>query len=185
MEKLKTPHPLATAVAQIFRAALSFAESAAIIGRDVVHAAAGVIAERTAKPGFERDWALDFGAEGGGVLAGKKGEIKKIRVYPEVDVFKGEKLMAIDTFEQPGCGTLIRQVMIGQRPQFPKFAGTLTLFFSQNALGNGLRWGDCLLGESIEMTVEFLQDCEFQCAVFGKVRGGARYGEVPELKAVL
>lgn len=109
-----------------------------------------------------RGWQISFGPR-----KGKKGEVITIEA-PAHCLFRGEKMMACDDYERVGCGTRIRSIMIGMRSQMPPGGGgTLTVFFAQNALGNGIQWKIAKPWETISMEVEFLQDCEFNCTVFG------------------
>lgn len=110
-----------------------------------------------------RDWDLSFGP-----VSGAAGTSTVITVQPQC-LFRGEKLMATDTASPAGTGTRITQVMIGQRLQRPATGGgTLTQFFSQQALGNGIRWDTCQQALSISVTVSFVSACTFDMVVFGK-----------------
>lgn len=100
-------------------------------------------------------------------VKGKKGQCKTVNVSPGC-LFRGEKLMATDTAAEPGTGTRITAVLVGQRTQRPIGGGTLTLFFGTQALGNGLDWDLCQPNESISITVEFLRDCTWTANVFGR-----------------
>ena len=109
-----------------------------------------------------RDWQIDFG-----LVSGKKGEIKNIKINPQLP-FKGEKMMATDSF-QNGMGTRICSVFVGPKSQRPANAGsTPTKFFANNAFGNGFVWDLCKVGQEICIGVEFLEDCDWDATVFGK-----------------
>lgn len=113
-----------------------------------------------------RDWCCTFGP-----IQGKKGETLTIRVEPRV-FFRGEKIMATDSGEKtPGYNTRIKDVRVGgrsQRPQWAAESGTLTYFFANGSLGNGIRWDDCAPWEVIEMDVYFVVDGTFDSTVFGE-----------------
>jgi hypothetical protein len=91
-----------------------------------------------------------------------------ITVNPQV-LFRGEKVMATDSHTTPGLGTRISAIFVGQKSQRPANAGsTLTAFFANNALGNGIKWDTCEKALSISLTVNFVAACTFDCTVFGK-----------------
>jgi len=110
-----------------------------------------------------RDWDLSFGP-----VSGSAGTTTIITVAPQC-LFRGEKVMATDTASPAGTGTRITQVLIGQRLQRPASGGgSLTLFFSNGALGNGIKWDTCQQALSISVTVSFVAACTFDMTVFGK-----------------
>lgn len=110
-----------------------------------------------------RDWDLSFGP-----VSGAAGTTTVIVVQPQC-LFRGEKLMANDTASPAGTGTRITQVLIGQRLQRPATGGgTLSLFFANGTLGNGVKWDTCQQALSISMTVSFVSACTFDAVVFGK-----------------
>ncbi len=110
-----------------------------------------------------RDWDLSFGP-----VSGAAGTTTVITVQPQC-LFRGEKVMATDSGSPAGTGTRITQVLIGQRLQRPATGGgSLTLFFSNGALGNGIRWDTCQQALSIAVTVSYIQACTFDMTVFGK-----------------
>lgn len=110
-----------------------------------------------------RDWQIDFGP-----VSGAAGTTTTLTNNPQC-LFRGEKVMATDTATTAGMGTLIQTILIGQRLQRPTGAGgTLTLFFSQQALGNGIRWDTCKEALTIAVTVSFIQAVTFFMTVFGK-----------------
>jgi hypothetical protein len=77
--------------------------------------------------------------------------------------------MATDTFSTPGRGTAIIQAAIGQKVQRPGSAGqgSLTEFFSQTALADGIHFDTSHEWESIALTVRFIQECTFHAMLFG------------------
>ena len=110
-----------------------------------------------------RDWDLSFGP-----VSGAAGTTTVITVAPQC-LFRGEKVMATDTASPAGTGTRITQVLIGQRLQRPATGGgSLTLFFSNGALGNGIKWDTCQQALAIAVTVSFVSACTFDMTVFGK-----------------
>ena len=110
-----------------------------------------------------RDWDLSFGP-----VSGAAGTTTIITVAPQC-LFRGEKVMATDSGSPAGYGTRITQVLIGQRLQRPATGGgSLTAFFAQTALGNGIKWDTCQQALSIAITVSFIQACTFDATVFGK-----------------
>jgi hypothetical protein len=109
-----------------------------------------------------RDWQMDFDLEG------QAGETKTISI-PSQCYFRGEKMLATDDSAKPGMGTRIVRVLIGNKLQMPiGSGGTLTMFFANNALGNGMKWDTCPPGLSVSIAVEFLQSCKWTATVFGK-----------------
>ena len=110
-----------------------------------------------------RDWQIDFGPAFG--LAGSQCTVTRI---PQTH-FRGEKVMATDTGSTSGYGTSVSQIFVGQEAQRPSNEGsTLTAFFAQNALGNGIRWDTCQRALTIALTINFAESCTFYCTVWGK-----------------
>jgi len=110
-----------------------------------------------------RDWDINFGP-----VSGAAGTTTVLTVYPQC-LFRGEKIMAIDSAEKRGFGTRITQVLIGLRLQRPATAGgSLTAFFAPGALGNGTKWDPCKAYACIKLTVSFVETCTFDATVFGR-----------------
>jgi hypothetical protein len=110
-----------------------------------------------------RDWQIDFGP-----VFGLAGTSTTVIINPQV-LFRGEKVMATDTGVTPGLGTRISAIFVGQKSQRPANAGsTLTAFFANNSLGNGIKWDTCEKALSISVTVLFVESCTFDMTVFGK-----------------
>jgi hypothetical protein len=115
-----------------------------------------------------RDWQIDFGP-----VFGEANTTTTITQNPQV-LFRGEKVMATDSGNfagtgNPGTGTRIQAIFVGQKSQRPANAGsTLTSFFANNALGNGIKWDTCEKALSISITVQFVNACTFDMTVFGK-----------------
>lgn len=110
-----------------------------------------------------RDWQIDFGP-----VCQAASTTTTISQNPQC-LFRAEKVMATDTATTAGTGTRIQQIFVGNRLQRPANAGaTLTLFFANNALGNGVRWDTCEKALSIAITVSFISACTFDMTVFGK-----------------
>lgn len=110
-----------------------------------------------------RDWQVDFGP-----VSGAAGTTTVVIQNPQC-LFRGEKIMATDSGTTAGLGTRIGAIFVGQKSQRPANAGsTLTAFFAQNSLGNGIKWDTCEKALSISITVSFVQACTFDMTVFGK-----------------
>jgi hypothetical protein len=110
-----------------------------------------------------RDWQIDFGP-----VSGAAGTTTTVIVNPQC-LFRGEKVMATDSATTPGLGTRIQSIFVGQKSQRPANQGaTLTAFFANNSLGNGIKWDTCEKALSISLTISFVQTCTFDCTVFGK-----------------
>lgn len=110
-----------------------------------------------------RDWQIDFGP-----VSGAAGSTTTLTISPQC-LFRGEKVMATDSATTPGTGTRISTILIGQKLQRPAGSGaTLTAFFANNALGNGIKWDTCEKALSIAVTVSFVAACTFDMTVFGK-----------------
>jgi hypothetical protein len=110
-----------------------------------------------------RDWQIDFGP-----VSGAAGTTTTITIAPQC-LFRGEKVMATDSYTSAGYGTRISTILIGQKLQRPAGSGsTLTAFFANNSLGNGIKWDTCEKALSISVTVSFVQSCTFDMTVFGK-----------------
>lgn len=110
-----------------------------------------------------RDWQIDFGP-----VFATSGTTTTVTVNPQV-LFRGEKVMATDSSTTPGFGTRISAIFVGQELQRPANSGsTLTAFFANNALGNGIKWDTCEKALSIAVTVIFSATCTWDMTVFGK-----------------
>jgi len=110
-----------------------------------------------------RDWQIDFGP-----VSGAAGTSTTLIVAPQC-LFRGEKVMATDSSTTPGLGTRVAAIFVGQKSQRPANAGaTLTAFFANNSLGNGVKWDTCEKALSISLTISFISACTFDCTVFGK-----------------
>jgi hypothetical protein len=109
-----------------------------------------------------RDWQLDFGPTCSGANTSTT-----ITVAPQC-LFRGEKVMATDTGSPVGTATRIQTILIGNRLQRPASTSTLTTFFSNGALGNGIKWDTCERALSIAITVSYTSACTFDMTVFGK-----------------
>lgn len=110
-----------------------------------------------------RDWDVPLGP-----VSGAAGTTTTISFQPQA-YFRVEKLMATDTAATPGMGTAITQILVGQRLQRPATGGgTLSIFYSNASLGNGLRWDTCQPAFSIALTISFVSACTFYGNLFGK-----------------
>ena len=110
-----------------------------------------------------RDWQIDFGP-----VSGTVGQITTV-VQPPQCLFRAEKVMATDTSTNAGYGTAITSIFVGQKNQRPANSGaTLTAFFANNSLGNGIKWDTCKEALSISIGVSFIAQCTFYMTVFGK-----------------
>ena len=85
-----------------------------------------------------RDYNIDFGP-----VSGSTGTTTVITVRPQI-YFRAEKVMATDDggSKAAGYNTRITQILVGAKSQRPVNAGsgTLTYFFANGALGNGVKW---------------------------------------------
>lgn len=110
-----------------------------------------------------RDWDVPLGP-----VSGAAGTTTTISFQPQA-YFRVEKLMATDTNSTPGMGTAITQILVGQRLQRPATGGgTLSIFYSNQSLGNGLRWDTCQPAFAIALTISFVAACTFYGNLFGK-----------------
>lgn len=110
-----------------------------------------------------RDWDVPLGP-----VSGAAGTQTTISFQPQA-YFRVEKLMATDTATPPGTGTAIVQIAIGQRVQRPGSTaqGTLTQFFAETALANGIKLDTAHPYEAIAITVRFIQSCSFSMVLSG------------------
>ena len=114
-------------------------------------------------PTTVRDWQIDFGP-----ITGLRGDEFPIVSMPRC-VFRGEKIMMTDTYEQPGYGTEIVSFHVGQKPQLPVTGYPyLSAAFAPNSLGRGVKLDTCEGGMQIRVVVRFLQDCTWDCSILGK-----------------
>jgi hypothetical protein len=118
-----------------------------------------------------QDWQIDFGP-----VSGASGTITTLTVQPQC-IFRCEKIMATDDYGNylaspnpnfNGRGTRIGSILIGQRNQRPATTFTLSNFFAQNSLGNGIKLNTCKEALSIAVQVSFIQTCTFDMTMFGK-----------------
>jgi len=111
-----------------------------------------------------RDWQVDFGP-----VWGPAGAVTTISI-PQQVLFRCDKIIATDSFDSPGYGTRIMQVLVGQKVQRPAGGNgaTLTAFFAASAFGNGVHWDTCQRALEIAVTVSFVQTCTFDMTCFGK-----------------
>lgn len=118
-----------------------------------------------AAPKKKKQRSLDFSF---GYVWGTAGFVTTITVRPQC-VFRVEKMMLTDNSSNPGFGTSIVQVTVGQKIQRPGTAGrgTLSTFFSQNALADGIKLDTAHEWEDIALTVSFIQECTFYANLFG------------------
>ena len=105
----------------------AFVNQAAMRGRPLV---------RRQQVDKARDWDFPLGP-----ISGSAATTSTITIRPQT-LFRVEKIMATDVGPlAAGFNTSVTQVIIGNKLQRPSTSGgTLTLFFSQNALGNGVKW---------------------------------------------
>ncbi len=158
--------------------------SPSLVGRDQAFEILGELMEKSApfkayaekraaasrpmltKTGYQkaRDWNIDFGP-----VFGAAGTTTTITVAPQC-LFRGEKVMATDWGpNSAGYNTRVQTIFIGQKLQRPAAGtATLTYFFANGALGNGIKWDTCDKALSISMTIQFITAATFECTVFGK-----------------
>ena len=111
-----------------------------------------------------RDWDFPLGP-----ISGSSATTSTITIRPQT-LFRVEKIMATDVGPlAAGFNTSVTQVIIGNKLQRPSTSGgTLTLFFSQNALGNGVKWDTCQPALDIAFTVSFITQSTFYGTLWGK-----------------
>lgn len=110
-----------------------------------------------------RDWQIDSGQ-----VFGPAGGETVITLRPQTR-FRCEKIMATDDSSNPGTGTRILSVTVGNKPQRvgPLGNGMLTQFFSQNALANGVTFDTANSWTVIQVRVRFTLQCNFELTLFG------------------
>ena len=112
-----------------------------------------------------RDWYVTFGP-----VSGTASTITTVTKSPQVH-FRGEKVMATDDggSKSAGYNTRVGVIQIGQQNQSPVGSdSTLTYFFANGSLGNGVKWDTCEKALSISVTVSFVTTSTFEMTVFGK-----------------
>ena len=111
-----------------------------------------------------RDWDFPLGP-----VSGSSGTTTTITINPQT-LFRVEKIMATDTGPQTaGYNTSVTQVIIGNKLQRPATGnGSLTLFFANNALGNGVKWDTCQPALNIAFTISFITTSTFYGVLWGK-----------------
>lgn len=146
-----------------------FEEEAEIIGENLAATVAfkNMIAQRaaasqpvlTSVPKRPRLMQFDFST---GQVFGPAGGQTVITIRPQCK-FRIEKVMATDTATPAGTGTSIIQIAIGQKIQKANATGngSLTMFFAQNAIANGVELDTAQPWEDIAITVSFNQSCTF------------------------
>lgn len=118
------------------------------------------------------DYTVDFGSESGNY--GTAGSTTTLTFIPQRH-FQALKSMATDTYTlggagfQAGYGTSITQIFIGADSQkVANSGGTLTAFYANSALGNGIKYRTCKAGLTMSVSVRYLQDCTFFFSMFGR-----------------
>lgn len=112
-----------------------------------------------------RDWYVTFGPVSAAAAA-----TTTVTKSPQVH-FRGEKVMATDDggSKAAGYNTRVGVIQIGQQNQSPVGSdSTLTYFFANGSLGNGVKWDTCEKALSISVTVSFVTTSTFEMTVFGK-----------------
>lgn len=113
-----------------------------------------------------RDWQIPMGP-----VYGEADAITTLTVEPDV-IFRVDKLLATDTAEPAGTGTLIGNMLVGSRMQRPPVMTSAdyktTTLFSINSLGRGIKWDTAQPGVQISVTVSFIESCTFDLILFGK-----------------
>lgn len=109
-----------------------------------------------------REWSMDFGP-----AWAPAGEQIVLSVQPQC-IFRGEKIVATDTGSTPGRGTRIMSVTVAQKIQRPAGdKGTLTQFFSQTGLADGVTFDTADKWAKIAVAVSFVESCTFDMSIFG------------------
>lgn len=117
----------------------------------------------SARPTRARTWQLAIGP-----AYGQAGTVTTLMAQPQC-LFRGEKIVANDSGTPPGTGTLIQQIIVGNKLQMPNTGkGILTQFLGPQSLHNGLKMDTCTPPLTIAMTVSFMQPCTFDCLIFGQ-----------------
>jgi len=111
-----------------------------------------------------RDWDFPIGP-----VSGAAGTSTTVVITPQT-LFRVEKVMAVDVGPlAAGFNTAISQVIIGNKLQRPATNGAaLSLFFSNNTLGNGVKWDTCQPALQIAFTVSFITTSTFYGQLWGK-----------------
>lgn len=107
------------------------------------------------------DWQTNLGPR-----EGKAGEVATISTVP--GLFRGQKIIATDTADPPGSGTLIGALFVGRKSQRPMNSRTPTSHFSVSSLTRGIKMDTCEEALTISMEVVYLVDCTFSATIFGK-----------------
>lgn len=110
-----------------------------------------------------------------GPVFGKAGTVTTLSVKPQCR-FKVVNVFAQDTGNPSGNGSRVMQFLVGNRLQRPAAqGGTLAAFFIGNSARVGktggaegfLSWDTCDLGQSIALTISFVQSCTVDLTLFG------------------
>jgi len=147
-----------------YRTAVPIAASAVRLTRNLIYTSAVVIAD-AAKPWRPQptvelhDWPVVFGP-----VSGRKGDVRALTVRPEC-FFRCERFIATDTSK--GHGTRVSCPLIGAKLQAPAGPGILTAFLGPEVHGNTWRWDACERAGAISITIEFLEDCDWEGTAFG------------------
>ena len=104
-----------------------------------------------------------------GPVYGEAGAVKTLQMTPD-RLFRVEKVIATDSAEPSGSGTLIGDIYVGRRSQRPSYGRNWspTTFFANNSLGRGLLWDTAQPGLNISVTISFTRSCTFYMDLFGK-----------------
>lgn len=133
----------------------------AVIEQRQIAAHAPLLRRHKTEPKF-RQWQVDTGQ-----VFGPAGAETTITIRPQCR-FRSEKVMATDDFASPGRGTRILSVTVGNKVQHVTPGnGSLTAFFSAQALANGIKFDTSSPWASISIRVRFIQQCNFELSIFG------------------
>lgn len=124
------------------------------------------------------EWQCDLGP-----YTGQAGEVKTLQVNPQV-FYRVHDIFATDDSPNPGNGTRIGRMIVGNNLQRPSVKGsTLTAIFGVDSTRVGrprsnagasegsLYWDMCPPGSTISVEVEFVQACTFNMSFFGEAHG--------------
>jgi len=104
-------------------------------------------------------------------LMGTANTVHTIHAQPQV-LWKGKKIVATDDSDDPGSGTEIVGIFIGNRPVTNAWAAAIPVSeFAYNKINNDLLFPTCDPALYVTIQVRFLKDCNFYCAIHGKALG--------------
>lgn len=165
-----------TSIAQVvaFRMKVQAARAATSIipvAKKIAHAVFGVLYDVTGNPFESRTPVEMLSAIEHLECAGLAGETKVVEVCPQ-ESFQSERIRMTDSHTERGRGTRIRMWSVAATPQMSPLAVSSTAsggIWSSSFADCQFKSKVCDPGLKITFVVHFVEDCTWECDLFGRV----------------